>query len=260
MNHIKKTISLLVTLMFVTALTAPAGAAGAGAGMSADEALKLLKDGNARFVEGKPQYPHQGRERRALTAGQGQHPFVTMLSCADSRVPVELIFDQGIGDLFVVRVDGNVAAVDELGTMEYGVGHLGTPLIVVLGHSQCDAVTAVCQNAKVHGHVAALLKPIAPAVAKAKADNPGASGEALINAAIKANVWQALEDILQKSTDIRGKVKAGKVNVLGAIYELDTGQVQWLGPHPDQDKLVGVKGKGPGKPGKKAPKPQKAED
>jgi carbonic anhydrase len=209
--------------------------------MAPEEALKLLKDGNERYVAGKPQYPHQGRERRALTAGQGEHPFATVLACSDSRAPVELIFDQGLGDLCVVRVAGNVAQVDEVGSMEYAVERLGTPLLVVLGHSQCGAVTAVVENAKVSGHAAALVAPIKPAVAKAKADNPGLSGEALLNAAIQANIWQAVEDLLQKSQEIRGSAKAGKLKVVGALYELDTGQVQWLGPHPNQDKLLGVK-------------------
>jgi carbonic anhydrase len=220
-------------------------------GMTPDEALKLLKDGNECYVAGKPQYPHQTRERRALVAGQGQHPFAAVLACSDSRVPVELIFDQGIGDLFVVRVAGNVAQADELGSLEYAAGYLAVPLVVVLGHSQCGAVTAVAENIKLTGHLVAPLGPIKAAVARTKADNPGLAGEALINAAVQANVWQAVEDLLQKSQEIRGRAKAGKVKVMGALYEIDTGQVQWLGPHPAQDKLLGLKAKGPaGPPGK----------
>jgi carbonic anhydrase len=223
--------------------------------MSADEALKLLQDGNARYVEGKPQHPNQTRERRALTAGQGQKPFVSILSCADSRVPPEILFDRGIGDLFIIRVAGNVAGADELGTMEYGVDHLHTPLVVVLGHSLCGAVTAVVEGAKVHGHIASLVQPIAPAAAKAKADNPAAAKEALVQAAIRQNVWQAIEDIFQKSPDIRKAVKAGQVKIVGAVYDIDTGQVQWLGPHPEQAKLAGLKAKeAPAKGAKKAKK------
>ncbi len=242
----------LVVMLFLLAAAAPVRAAGGGTPqMSPDEALKMLKEGNDRYLNGKAQYPHQTRERRGLTAGQGQHPFAAVLSCADSRAPVELIFDRGIGDLFVVRVAGNVAGPDEVGSLEYAVDHLGTPLVVVLGHSQCGAVTAVVQNDKVPANVAALVKPIAPAVAQARADNPGAGADALINAAIKANIWQAMEDLFQKSPIIKGQVKAGKVKVLGALYELDTGQVQWLGPHPAQDKLVGAAGKTIGAKGKK---------
>jgi carbonic anhydrase len=251
LDMIKELLSL-VPLAWCLGAAAALAAGGGGPGMSPDEALKLLKDGNERYAAGKLQYPHQSRERRALTFGQGQHPFATVLSCSDSRVPVELIFDQGLGDLFVVRVAGNVAQVDELGSIEYAVEHLATPLVVVLGHSQCGAVTAVVENAKVHGHLAALLAPIKLAVAKARSENPALSGEAFLNAAVQANIWQAVEDLFQKSQDIRAKAKAGKVTVVGALYELDTGQVQWLGPHPAQDKLLGIKGKGPaGSPGKK---------
>jgi carbonic anhydrase len=233
-----------LALLIIWFLTAPAAAAGGGAGFSPDEALARLKEGNERYVAGKPQYPHQGRERRALTAGQGQHPFATVLGCSDSRVPVEFIFDQGIGDLFVIRVAGNVAQTDEIGSMEYAVDHLGTPLVVVLGHTQCGAVTAVVENAKLPPNIANLVGPIKPAVAKAKAENPEATQEALINAAIKDNVRQAVEDLFQKSAIIKAQVKAQKTRVVGAVYEIDTGQVQWLGPHPDQDKLLGLKAKG----------------
>ena len=168
-----------------------------------------------------------------------------MLSCSDSRVPVEVIFDQGLGDLFVVRVAGNVAATDEIGSMEYAVDHLGTPLVVVLGHSQCGAVSAVVEGAKLPGSIGALVAPIKPAVTKAKEENLGAAAEVVIAAAIKNNVYQAMEDILQKSPLIKAQVKAGKLKLLGAIYELDTGQVQWLGALPGQEKLLS--GKAPAK-------------
>jgi carbonic anhydrase len=261
MPNLRKSTHLLLTLLFLVALATPAAVAGAGPEFSPDEALKMLQDGHARYLEGKPHYPHQGRERRALTAGQGQHPFAAVLSCADSRVPVELIFDQGIGDLFVVRVAGSVAGADAIGSLEYAVDHLATPLVVLLGHTQCGAVAAVLENAKLPPNVAALLAPIKPAVDQAKADNPGGDKEVLLNAAIKDNVWQAMEDLLQNSPLIRERVKNGKVKVLGALYEIDTGQVQWLGPHPDQEKLLGIKAKAPAaKPGKKAKKSRREED
>jgi carbonic anhydrase len=191
-----------------------------------------------------------------LTAGQGQHPLAAILACSDSRVPVELICDQGLGDLFVVRVAGNVAAADELGSLEYAVDHLNIPLLVVLGHSQCGAVSAVLDNAKASGNLAGLLAPIKPAVTRAREENPGASAEVLLDAAIKDNVWQALEDILQKSPVIRAAVKGGKVKLVGAVYELDTGKVQWLGSPPGLEKLLGGKAnegpKPPGRGGKKS--------
>jgi carbonic anhydrase len=250
----KKIYCVLFILLVVSVLAAPAAAGPAGPGVSPEEALKMLKEGNARYLKDKPTHPRQGQERRALTAGQGQHPFATVLSCSDSRVPVELIFDQGIGDLFVVRVAGNVAANDEIGSIEYAVEHLGTALILVLGHSQCGAVTAVVEGAKLTGNLPALLAPIKPAMERAKADNPGAAEEALIEAAIKANIFQAMEDVLQKSPVIKTDVKAGKVKLLGALYKVDTGEVQWLGPPPDQERLLGGKGKvpeGPRQPAKR---------
>jgi carbonic anhydrase len=260
MIRMKKTTQALLILLLLTALAAPVLASGGGPAASPDEALKMLKDGNARYLEGKATHPHQDAARRGLTAGQGQHPFATLLSCSDSRVPVELIFDQGLGDLFVVRVAGNVAAGDEIGSIEYAVDHLSTPLVVVLGHGQCGAVTAVVEGTKLPGSIGALVAPIKPAVDKAKADNPGAAKEALVSAAVKENVFQAMEDLLQKSSVIKTYVKAGKVKLLGALYELDTGQVQWLGPHPNQEKLLGGKGKGPEVPAKAKKKGKKPEE
>jgi carbonic anhydrase len=255
MNQRKKIGPTLLVILFLSALAPLVLAAGAAApGLSADEALKLLKDGNCRFKEGRAIHPRQDAARRALTFGQGQHPFAAVLSCADSRVPVETIFDQGIGDLFVVRVAGNVAATDELGSLEYAVDSLGVPLVVVLGHSKCGAVIAVVEGAKLPGNLGPLLAPIKPAVSKAREENPGAAAEALIDAAIRNNVFQGMEDVLRLSPVIKAKVKAGEVKLMGAIYELDTGEVQWLGPHPDQEKLLS--GKAPVKARKKGKQPE----
>ncbi|OGP69613.1 MAG: carbonic anhydrase [Deltaproteobacteria bacterium RBG_13_60_28] len=225
---------LLVALAMLLALAAPALAAGAGPGVSPDAALTMLKDGNARYVAGKPQYPHQNKERRVLTATKGQAPFATILSCSDSRAPVELIFDQGLGDLFVVRVAGNVAGVDEIASMEYAGEHLHTPLLVVLGHTKCGAVTAVVENAKLHGSLPSLAAKIKPAVFKTRAAHRDLRGDALIAAAIKANVQQAMADLFAKSRIIKDLVKAGKLQVLGALYDLESGKVEWLGPQPGE--------------------------
>jgi carbonic anhydrase len=255
-----KRISLLMLIILVAAsLAAPAAATTAASGISADEALRLLKEGNARYVDGQLRHPRQDRVRRALTAAQGQHPLATVLTCSDSRVPAEIIFDQGIGDLFVVRVAGNVAATDEIGSMEYAVDHLAVPLVVVLGHSQCGAVTAVVDDAKLPPNLADLVAPIKPAVEKAREANPQAAREVLLQAAITDNVWKAIDDMLRLSPIIREKVRDGQAKVVGALYDLDSGQVQWLGPHPDQEKLVGGK-KGAGKTGKKGKKPKKSEE
>lgn len=229
---------LLVTLILAIGLAATAFASSSAPGLPADEALQLLKDGNTRFVSGQSTHPRQGQDRRQETAKGGQHPVATIVGCSDSREPLELIFDQGVGDLFVVRVAGNVSGADELGSVEYGVGHLGTTLIVVLGHTSCGAVTAAVQNAKVGGNIPALINQIKPAVAKAKAWNPTASGEDLLNKAIKANVWLSMENMLRKSHEVREYVKDGKAMLVGGIYDLASGQVTWLGQHPDQGKIL----------------------
>lgn len=198
----------------------------------------MLKEGNARYVAGQPLRANQGPDRRAETVKGGQHPIATIIGCSDSRAPLEVLFDQGVGDIFVIRVAGNVAGQDELASVEYGVGHLGTPVVLVLGHTSCGAVTAAVQNAKAHGHIAHLLGQIKPAVAKAKTWSPTASGEDLLNKSIKANVWLTMENLLRKSHEVREFVKDGKVLVLGGIYDLESGQIAWLGQHPEQSKLL----------------------
>ena len=256
----KKISLLMLVLVVAAALAAPAAATTAASGISADESLRLLKEGNARYVDGKLQHPHQDGARRGLTAAQGQHPLAAVLTCSDSRVPAEIIFDQGIGDIFVIRVAGNVAATDEIGSIEYAVDHLAAPLVVVLGHTQCGAVTAVVDDTKLPPNIANLVAPIKPAVDKAREANPEAAKDVLLKAAINGNVWQAMEDMLRLSPLIREKVKDGQAQVVGALYDLDSGQVQWLGLHPDQEKLVGGKKGAAGKSGKKAKKSKKSEE
>jgi carbonic anhydrase len=255
-----KKISLWLFMHILAAvLAAPVLATTATPGISAGEALRLLKEGNSRYVDGKLQHPRQDRDRRALTTAQGQHPLAAILTCSDSRVPVEIIFDQGIGDIFAVRVAGNVAAADEVGSLEYAVDKRATPLVVVLGHTHCGAISAVMDDAKLPPNIANLLEPIKPAVDKAREANPEADKDVLLKAAITANIWQAVEDMLRLSPIIREKVREGQAQVIGALYDLDSGQVQWLGPHPDQEKLVGGK-KGAGKTGKKGKKSRKSEE
>jgi len=204
---------------------------------TADQALKELQKGNARFARGKMLQLRRDQARREVTA-KGQHPFVTVLTCSDSRLPPEIVFDQGLGDVFTVRVAGNVADVDEIGTIEYGVGHLNTPLCVVLGHTGCGAVTAVVKGAEVHGHIPALVDNVVPAVEAARHQHPDLSVDQLIPAAIEANVFQAIGDILSRSEEVRHLVISGKLRVLGAVYDIQTGRVRWLGVHPGQAALL----------------------
>lgn len=255
----------LLSLVIVAAALcgASAYASSAGPAMPADEAVKLLKDGNARYVSGQPTHPNQGAERRTETVKGGQHPIATIIGCSDSREPLEILFDQGVGDIFVIRVAGNLAGPNELGSVEYGVGHLGTPVLLVLGHTACGAVTAAVQNAKVHGNIPALINQIKPAVAKAKAWSPAAQGDDLLNKSIKANVWLTMENILRKSHEVRERVAKGQLLVMGGVYDLHSGAVTWLGQHPDQAKLL-VAATGGGhaaaKPVPKAPATAPADD
>lgn len=202
---------------------------------NAEEALSLLKAGNERFVAGKSQYPHTGKDRVELCGKENQkdHAFATVLSCSDSRVAPEYLFDAGVMDIFVARVAGNVCNTDEAGCIEYGLAHVNTPLLVVLGHSQCGAVTAVTQAMSGHGHalernIPPLVGSIEPAVKRAKESNPGIEEKELVNAAIEENVWQSMENLFVMSPRTRELVKEGKVKVVGAIYDVGTGEVKWL--------------------------------
>ncbi|WP_428569486.1 MAG: carbonic anhydrase [Solidesulfovibrio sp. DCME] len=235
----KRLSMLLVAFVFCLGLAASAVASSGGSGLGADEALTKLKEGNDRYVAGASVAPHQDAARRHETATSGQHPFATVLSCADSRVPVEVVFDQGVGDVFVVRVAGNVAAVDEIGTMEYGAEHLGVPLIVVMAHTKCGAVTAVVKNEPVTENIGQLVAPIVPAVKAVKARFASDSLEDLINKSIEANMWQAISDIYAKSPMLKQMAAAGKIKVVGALYDIDSGQVRWFGEHPSQANLLG---------------------
>jgi carbonic anhydrase len=210
--------------------------------------MKMLQAGNERFVAGQSRHPRLDAKRLLETAENGQHPFATVITCSDSRVPVEMLFDQGVGDVFVIRVAGNVCDVDEAGSIEYGVDHLGTPLFVVLGHTHCGAVTAVTTEAKLHGNIPALVDNIQPAVAKARAANPHLTAVELVPEAIKANCWQSIEDLIRTSAPTRERIKAGKLKIVAAIYNIRTGKVGWLGAHPEQDGLVAAAEQASGKP------------
>lgn len=201
------------------------------------EVLRLLEKGNAAFASGKATHPRQDGKRLRETAS-GQHPLATVLSCSDSRVPSELLFDEGIGDVFSVRVAGNVADTDELGTIEYGVDHLGTPLLVVLGHTSCGAVTAVATGAEVHGHIPDLVDNIRRAVDRAKAASPGKAPTEIVGAAIAENVRQSMADIISESSLVRARLRDGRTKMVGAVYHLDDGKVEWLGAHPDEAELL----------------------
>ena len=206
---------------------------------SPDEAIRILKGGNKRFVEGTSIHPNSNKARlyQAGTVNQGDHAYATVITCSDSRVPVERVFDAGVMDIFVIRVAGNVCDTDEIGSIEYGLAHVHTPVLVVLGHTQCGAVTAVTHAVQGKGHalernIPSLVDNITPAVKRALAENPGVHGEAIIPHAIVENVWQGVEDLFMESPSTRNIVKSGKAKVVGAIYDVGTGKVNWLPEEP----------------------------
>jgi carbonic anhydrase len=199
------------------------------------EVLHMLREGNERFASGKPMHPHlsPARLRQAGTEDQGNHAFVTVIGCSDSRVPVESIFDVGVMDMFVIRVAGNVVDVDEAGSIEYGLAHVYTPVLVVLGHTQCGAVTAVYKNstgrhANLERNIPALVDNISPAVQRALEGKTFASDAEAIDACIVENVWQGIHDLFHESPTARRLVRAGTSQVVGAIYDVGTGKIRWL--------------------------------
>ena len=187
------------------------------------EAIQMLKDGNARFAAGTPTH-HLEVEARREAGVAGQQPFALVLSCSDSRVPPEVIFDQGIGSLFVVRVAGNYATSDGIGSFEYAIAHFQSPLLLVLGHQNCGAVKAaldaVNTNQKIEGDLGVVVDGVKPAVA-ASANQPGDHFEN----AIQANIRLAIANIQKASPIVREAVAAGKLQLFGGEYALGTGKV-----------------------------------
>ena len=215
-------------LNIATASTLFASLALVGAGhksedkVTADSALAELSAGNAHHVAHRYQHPHETANRqRELVSGQNPH--AEILSCSDSRVPPEVIFDQGLGDLFIVRVAGNVASDTELGSLEYGAEHLHVPLLVVLGHQHCGAVTAAVEGGEAEGHIAALVKLLRPAVEETRK----LPGDPVENA-VKANVEMVAKQLRTSTPVLAELVAQGKLRVVGALYSLDTGKVTWL--------------------------------
>ena len=187
------------------------------------EGISRLKEGNGRYTSGNQQHPRQSSEEREKLT-KSQHPFAIVLGCADSRVPPEIVFDQGLGDLFVLRVAGNVIDDHSLGSIEYAVDHLAVRLIVVLGHQSCGAVKAakdtIAAKSEAPAHIQSLVTAIQPAV------------EATVNSdletTVKANVKDVVQALRSSTPVLKSKVDSGEVRVMGAYYSLDTGAVSFL--------------------------------
>jgi carbonic anhydrase len=199
-----------------------APAANAKQRLTPDLAIDELLQGNQRFSSQKMKQNNRGAFRLREVAG-GQNPFAAILGCADSRVPAEIIFDQGLGDLFVVRVAGNVATPEEVGSLEYGTLVLGAKVILVLGHERCGAVQAAMSNQPVPGQIGSILQKIKPIVVASK----NQQGD-LVTATAIANVKTQMA-ILQSSPVVTDLIKSGKLKIIGGFYDLDTGIVTRVG-------------------------------
>jgi carbonic anhydrase len=190
--------------------------------MTPAQALERLKAGNARFL-GSAMQPRSWSSEVSATAG-GQYPFAAVLSCMDSRVPAEVVFDQGIGDMFSVRVAGNVVDEDDLGSLEYAV-HAGVKLLVVMGHTRCGAVRGALDRIEL-GSLTGLVAKIHPAVDAARCDDP--QSDACARAVVELNVRESMRQIRARSPLIAEDLAEKKVQLVGAIYDVDTGKVAFL--------------------------------
>jgi len=211
-------LSLVLCLPLVTQAHAPSA-------VTAAEALKTLMAGNQRFVSGHPAFlsPEEVLQRRAELA-EGQKPFAIVLCCSDSRVGPEIVFDQGLGNLFVVRTAGEVLDPAVVGSIEYAVAHLGSPLLLVLGHERCGAVAAAVAHAQESGNIADIVKAIQPAVEQTR----GQPGDAVSNA-VRANALNIAAQLQTTSAIISQAVRTGHLTVQAAVLSLKTGQVEFLG-------------------------------
>ena len=190
--------------------------------MTADEVLETLMQGNQRYAAKKLTHQHQDTARIHEIA-IGQHPIAIILGCSDSRVPPEVIFDHGLGDLFVIRVAGNVVDDVVLGSIEYAVEEFGVNLVMVLGHERCGAVTAAVNHTKVPGHISALIQAIEPALSELRASDPD-----LIDTAVMANIQLTVERVKTSEPVLADRVRRKIVRIVGARYDLGDGLVKIL--------------------------------
>lgn len=191
-------------------------------------ALQLLKEGNERFLAGDANSPSTDPETIRIAAVDGQKPFVSILTCADSRVPVERVFDRGFGEIFVVRVAGNVTAQHETGSIEFSLAALKAPLLVVMGHNKCGAVQAAIAGKPVTPNIDSFRASIQPAVQRVRAAQPNLPPDQFEVAVTQENVRQTLRELYATSPLIREKVASGAVEVAIAEIDITTGKVTWL--------------------------------
>jgi carbonic anhydrase len=205
------TVALTLLSVGVSAATRP--------GMAPDQALRRLTEGNRRYVSGKPSGPNRHSKRRTEVAA-GQYPTAVVVGCSDSRVPAEIVFDAGLGDLFATRTAGNVLGPDTVGSIEYAVANLDVKLILVLGHERCGAVQAAVKGGTYPGSIGTIVRKIAPAAEWARKQ----SGDVL-HAAIEENVREVIRGLKASKPLLADPIRAGRVKVVGAVYDLDSGKV-----------------------------------
>lgn len=196
--------------------------------LSPDDVLRLLREGNQRFVAGD--VTHRDHRAQVRKAAEGQWPKAVVLSCLDSRIPVEDVFDCGIGDLFVARIAGNFVNVDVLGSMEFACAVVGAKLVLVLGHEHCGAVKGAIDGVQL-GNLTALLEKIAPAADEVEGDHGARSSknEAFVHAVAEQNVRRNVERIRAESPILAGLEREGKLAIVGGMYDMDTGEVVFYG-------------------------------
>ncbi len=195
--------------------------------LSPENALERLIEGNERYHQGRALHPRQTHHFRLFTHA-AQSPFAVISTCSDSRVPAEIIFDQGVGDLFVVRTAGNISSASQIGSIEYAVEYLGAKLVLVMGHTNCGAVTAVAEGLQVNGNIKELLRLIRPAVQKVAAEHNQEPIESWLSEAIKANVKQSIHDLLSQSPFLNQKIEQKEIKVVGALYHIISGNIEIL--------------------------------
>lgn len=201
--------------------------------ISANEALERLKEGNLRFISGLGGRDLDFENARRLELVEGQFPFAIILGCSDSRVPLELIFDQGLGDLFVIRVAGNIVEPSQAGSIEFAAQSFGIPLVVIMGHSGCGAIEATIDEvlnptASLSPNLLRVIDCIRPAVNTLLDDEPGISRESLSDRAVKANVVSMTRQLTRESDLLKSLVEKGGLVVAGAEYSLETGLVEFF--------------------------------
>jgi carbonic anhydrase len=214
-------VAVIAAILSIVQLNERLQAREATVAISGEKALQRLKEGNERYVVDKLEPKDLSSQRRKELA-QGQHPFAVVVTCSDSRVPPELVFDQGLGGLFVIRVAGNIADAYTLGSIEYAVEHLHVPLVVILGHDHCGAVHAAMETNRPAGNLGTLLEEVHPG------DLSGLAKEASESLPAKNNALYQAKSVTGHSKVIRELVREKKVQIVPALYHLDSGEVEWL--------------------------------